>query len=64
MPETERSALFTKLLCVALVATVMMPLGQEVYPYLADMIGSLPFDAAEAVLSATMGFALYAAMFG
>jgi hypothetical protein len=39
-------------------------LGQEVYPYIEDMIGSLPFDAAEAVLSATMGFALYAAMFG
>ncbi len=60
----KRGALITKLLCVALVATVMMPLGQEVYPFIEGAIGSLPFDAAEAVLSATMGFALYAAMFG
>jgi hypothetical protein len=60
----KRGPLVTKLLCVALVATVMMPLGREIYPYIEDMIGSLPFDAAEAVLSATMGFALYAAMFG
>ena len=60
----KRSPLFTKLLCVALVATMMMPLGRELYPYIENMIGSLPFDAAEAVLSATMGFALYAAMFG
>jgi hypothetical protein len=59
-----RGPLVTKLLCVALVATVMVPLGREVYPHLEDMIGSLPFDAAEAVLSASMGFALYAAMFG
>jgi len=64
MSQVERGALFTKLLCVALVAAVMMPLGQEVYPYLEDMIGSLPFDAAEAVLSASMGFALHAVMFG
>ncbi len=60
----KRGSLVTKLLCVALVATVMMPLGSEIYPYIEGMIGSLPFDAAEAVLSATMGFALYAAMFG
>ena len=60
----KRGPLITKLLCVALVATVMMPLGSEIYPYIEDMIGSLPFDAAEAMLSATMGFALYAAMFG
>jgi hypothetical protein len=60
----KRGPLITKLLCVALVATVMMPVGREVYPYIEDMIGSLSFDAVEAVLSATMGFALYAAMFG
>jgi hypothetical protein len=60
----KRGPLITKLLCVALVAAVMMPLGSEIYPYIEDMIGSLSFDAAEAVLSATMGFALYAAMFG
>jgi len=62
--ETKRGPLLTKLLCVALVAAVMMPLGREVYPYIQDMMGGLPFDAAEAALSATMGLALYAAMFG
>ena len=60
----KRGPLITKLLCVALVATVMMRVGREVYPHLADMIGSLPFDPLEAVLSATMGFARCAAMLG
>ena len=59
-----RGPLITKLMCVALVATVMMPLGRDLYPYIADAIGSLQFDAFEAVLSATVGFAIYAAMFG
>ncbi len=54
----------TKLMCVALVATVMMPLGRDIYPYIEDMLSNLQFDAFEAVLSATLGFAIYAAMFG
>ncbi len=60
----KRAPLITKLLCVALVASVMMPLGRELYPYLESMLDSLQFDAAEAVVSATLGFAIYAAMFG
>ena len=60
----KRAPLITKLLCVALVASVMMPLGRDVYPYLESMLDSLQFDAAEAVVSATLGFAIYAAMFG
>ena len=60
----KRGPLITKLLCVALVASVMMPVGRELYPYLDSMMDSLKFDAVEAVLSATLGFALYAAMFG
>jgi hypothetical protein len=58
----KHSALITRLLCVALVASIMMPLGREAYPYVASMIGSLKYDAAEAVLSATLGFAIYAVL--
>jgi len=60
----RRAPLVTKLLCVALVAAVMMPVGREVYPYIEGAISNLQFDAFEAVFSTTVGFALYAAMFG
>ena len=60
----KRGPLITKLMCVALVATVMMPLGRDLYPYIEGAMGSLQFDAFEAVLSASVGFAIYAAMFG
>src|SRR5262249_38553762 len=60
----KTAPLMTRLLCVALVASIMMPLGREVYPYIASLMDSLKFDAIEAVLSATIGYAIYAAMFG
>jgi hypothetical protein len=60
----KKAPLVSKLLCVALVASVMMPVGREVYPYVAGMIDALGFDAVEAVVSATVGFAIYAVMFG
>jgi hypothetical protein len=60
----KRGPLITRLMCVALVATVMMPLGRDLYPYIEGAIGSLQFDAFEAVFSATLGFVLYAAVFG
>jgi hypothetical protein len=60
----KRGPLITKLMCVALVACVMMPLGRDFYPYIEGAVGSLQFDAVEAVFSATLGFVLYAAMFG
>jgi hypothetical protein len=60
----KRAPLITKLMCVALVASVMMPVGREVYPYIQSMMDVLKFDTVEAVVSATIGFALYAAMFG
>jgi hypothetical protein len=60
----KRGPLITKLMCVALVAAVMMPLGRDLYPYIEGAIGSLQFDALEAVLSATLGFVIYAAMCG
>jgi len=60
----RRAPLMTKLLCVAMVASVMMPVGREIYPYIAGMLDSMQFDAVEAVVSATLGFAIDAAMFG
>jgi len=60
----RRAPLMTKLLCVAMVASIMMPVGREIYPYIAGLLGSMQFDAAEAVVSATLGFAIDAAMFG
>jgi hypothetical protein len=41
-----------------------MPVGREVYPYIESLMDTLKFGTVEAVLSATIGFALYAAMFG
>ena len=60
----RRAPLVTKVLCVALVASVMLPVGRVVYPAIAGVIDGMQFDAAEAVVSATLGFAIYAAMFG
>ena len=60
----RRAPMITKLLCVALVATVMLPVGRALYPSIAGVIDSMQFDAAEAVLSTTLGFAIYAVMFG
>ncbi len=60
----RRASLITKLLCVALVASVMMPVGRAIYPALAGLVDGMQFDAVEAVLSASLGFAIYAVMFG
>jgi hypothetical protein len=60
----DRNSLIVKLLCVALVASIMMPAGRVLFPYVAGMIGSMQYEAAEAVVSATIGFGLYAAIFG
>ncbi len=54
----------TKLLCVALVASVMLPLGRVIFPFVAPALSGLEFDTIQAVVSATIGFALHAAMFG
>jgi hypothetical protein len=60
----NKAPLLTRLLCVALVACIMMPVGRELYPYVSDLLDMLQFDAIEAVVSATVGFAIYAVMFG
>ena len=60
----EDRPIVNKLLCVAAVASIMLSLGRIVFPLVDGMVGGLQFDAIEAVLSATLGFGLYAAMFG
>jgi hypothetical protein len=55
--------LAARLACVALVVSVVFPLGRLVFPYVADELGSLSFSAMEAIFSATVGFSLYATFF-
>ncbi len=53
-----------KVACVALVATVMFPVGKMLFPYIAPEIGTMTFGAIEAMVSATLGFSIYSALFG
>ncbi len=53
----------TKLMCVALVAAVMMPVGRALFPYVSADLDGMQFQALEAVVSATLGFGIYA-LFG
>jgi hypothetical protein len=52
-------ALLIRLLCVALVAGVMLPLGSAIFPYVSHALDGTQFQALEAVLSATLGFGIY-----
>ena len=56
--------LAARLACVALVVTVVFPLGRVLFPYLGGELGAMQFSALEAVLSTTVGFGLYTAFFG
>ena len=53
-------SLVTKLMCVALVAAVMMPAGSALFPYVSHELDGTQFQALEAVVSATLGFGIYA----
>jgi hypothetical protein len=57
-------SLATKLMCVAAVASIIFAVGRVIFPFVEPSMGVLSFNVAEAVLSATIGFALDAAMFG
>jgi len=50
--------------CVALVVSVVFPLGRMLFPYVGAEFGVLQFSALEAVLSTTVGFGIYTAFFG
>jgi len=49
----------TKLLCVALVAAIVLPVGRILFPYVSQELTGMQFQAIEAVLSATVGFGIY-----
>jgi hypothetical protein len=48
-----------KLLCIALVAAVMLPVGRMLFPYVSADLSQMQFQTLEAVLSATVGFGIY-----
>jgi hypothetical protein len=52
--------IIVKILCVAVVAAVMLPAGQLLFPYVSHVLSDTQFQAIEAVLSATLGFGLSA----
>lgn len=52
-------AILTRLLCVAFVAALMLPLGRALFPYVSQELSGLQFQALEAVVSATVGFGIY-----
>ena len=51
-------AMLMRLLCVALVAALMLPLGGALFPYVRDELTGIQFQAIEAVVSATLGFGI------
>ncbi|HMA55641.1 MAG TPA: hypothetical protein VKP52_02760 [Pseudolabrys sp.] len=51
-------AMLTRLLCVALVAAIMLPLGRALFPYVSHELSGIQFQAIEAVISATIGFGI------
>jgi hypothetical protein len=59
----DKYPVITKLVCVALVVSFVFPVGQELFPVIGHEIGVAPFSAIEAVLSTSLGFGLYSALF-
>ena len=49
----------TKLLYVAFVAAIMLPMGRMLFPYVSHELTGVEFQAIEAVVSATVGFGIY-----
>lgn len=52
-------ALIMRLLCVALVAAIVLPLGGLLFPFVSGELSRVQFQALEAVFSATVGFGLF-----
>ena len=49
-----------RILCVALVAGVMLPVGTVLFPYVSHALDGTQLQALEAVFTATVGYGLYA----
>ncbi len=56
--------LLNRLACVGVVLMLVFPLGQLLFPYMADALGHLQFGALEAVVTAALGSGLYTTLFG
>jgi hypothetical protein len=56
--------LAARLACVALVVSIVFPLGRALFPYVGAEFGILQYSALEAVVSTTVGFGIYTAFFG
>ncbi len=52
-------AVVIRLLCVAFVAAIVLPVGRILFPYVSHELSGIQFQAIEAVLSATVGFGIY-----
>jgi hypothetical protein len=52
--------LLMRLLCVALVAAFMLPVGRMIFPYLGGDLSGIQFQALEAVVSTTLGYGIFA----
>jgi hypothetical protein len=61
---TEKGRLATRVACVGLIVCVVFPLGEMVFPTVAELIGEFPFTAIEAVVTTTLGFGLFEVLFG
>jgi hypothetical protein len=55
--------LIIRILCVALVAAIMLPVGHLLFPYVSHVLSGLQFQTLEAVVTTTLGFGIYA-LFG
>jgi hypothetical protein len=64
MNQMNRYPLVAKLICVAAIAVIMLPVGGMLLPHVSNMMGSTEFKTLEAVVSAGLGYGLYIAMFG
>jgi hypothetical protein len=60
----DKYPVITKLACVALAVSFVLPAGDMLFPLIGDWIGATPFNAIEAVLSTSLGFGLYSTLFG
>jgi membrane protein YqaA with SNARE-associated domain len=56
------NATVTKLLCVAFVAAIMLPVGHILFPYVSHELTGIQFQAIEAVVSTTLGFGIYSCL--
>ena len=56
--------LTNKVLCVGLVASIVLPLGRIVLPFVPPGLDGIAFGAAETAVSTTLGLGLYLALFG